>query len=160
MIIPLDDLPAIREKHKDKTIAYSGGVFDLFHVGHLDLVKHLKSQGEIVVIGITPDDRAKARKGDKRPIIPQEQRAAIVDALNGVDYVFIAPSHSDNLVVRGHKMLKDLKPNFFVFGQEHPAWFKDEEWLNAQGTQLVAIPRFSEEVSTTQIIEKIIELYS
>ena len=160
MIIPLEELSAIREKHKGQTIAYSGGVFDLFHVGHLDLVKHLKSQGEVVVIGITPDDRARARKGSRRPIIPEEQRAAIVDGLDGVDYVFIAPSHTPNLAIRGHKLLKDLKPDFFVFGQEHPAWFEDEEWLNAQGTKLVAIPRFSEEVSTTQIIEKISELYS
>ncbi len=154
MIITHSDLRKIRNSNKDKKIAYSGGVFDLFHVGHLDLLEHLSQLGDVVVVGVTPDDRVKFRKGNKRPIIGQEERLKIVDAIGYVDYAFIAPSHTPNLKVRGHKMLKDLMPDFFVFGEEHPAWFKDEEWLNSQGTKLVSIPRFSDKVSTTQIIDK------
>lgn len=154
MIIKHEDLQSIRQKHADDTIAYSGGVFDLFHVGHLDLLEHLAELGNVVVVGITPDDRVKVRKGDRRPIIPEAQRATIMDAMKQVDYVFIAPSHTPNLKIRGHKMLKDLRPDYFVFGAEHPAWFKDEPWLNKQGTQLVALSRLSKLVSTTQIIEQ------
>ena len=154
MIVRHEDLRGIREKHAKDKIAYSGGVFDLFHVGHLDLLEHLAGLGDIVVVGVTPDDRVMARKGHRRPITPERQRAKIIDAIKYVDYVFIAPSHTPNLKIRGHKMLKDLRPDYFVFGEEHPAWFQDEAWLNKQGTQLVAIPRFSKLVSTTQIIER------
>ena len=154
MIITHEDLPNIRLKHKDQKIAYSGGVFDLFHVGHVDLLEHLSKHGDIVVVGITPDERVREKKGNLRPIIPESQRLKIVNSIKGVDYVFIAPNRNLGLKIRGHRVLKNLRPDYFIFGEEHPGWFEDEEWLNQQGTQLIAIPRLSSEVSTSQIIEK------
>lgn len=155
MIITYNDLRDIRQKHKDSTIAYGGGTFDLFHVGHLDLFKKLKSWGDIVVVGITSDDRARARKGPYRPIIPEDQRLEIIDAVRYIDYTFLLPAHTPNIAIRGHKILKDLCPDIFAFSDEHSAWFKDEKWLNEQGTTLRMFPRFNENVSTTKIIEHI-----
>jgi len=157
VIITYKDLVALRNEHSGKIIAYSGGVFDLLHEGHLDLFKKLKEYGEIVVVGVTPDERVKFRKGSDRPIHSQDTRAAIIDALRYVDYVFVSPIKAPGYKIIGHRTLKRLKPNYFI--SMDPIWLEDEKWLEEQGTITVIIPRFSEDVSTTQTITKIVALH-
>jgi len=92
MIVRLENLADIRSQHKDKKIVLTSGTFDLLHVGHLRYLDAVKSLGSIVVVLLSGDDRVKARKGPQRPIIPQDDRAQMLDALKVVDYVFIDPA--------------------------------------------------------------------
>ena len=92
MIIDKDKLKDIRQKHKDKKIVLTTGTFDLFHVGHLNYLKNVKSYGDVMIVLLSGDLRVKSRKGQKRPIIPEYQRALILDAIRYVDYVLIDPS--------------------------------------------------------------------
>ncbi|HSX46212.1 MAG TPA: adenylyltransferase/cytidyltransferase family protein [Candidatus Saccharimonadia bacterium] len=92
MIVTLDDLPSVRERHSSQKLVLTSGTFDLLHVGHLDYLESVKKYGDIVVVLLSGDNRVKARKGQERPIIPDNDRARILDSLRVVDYVFIDPS--------------------------------------------------------------------
>ena len=69
-----------------KTIGYTTGVYDLFHIGHLNLLKNAKSQCDELIVGITTDELCLDLK-NKLPVIPFSERVAIVEALRIVDRV-------------------------------------------------------------------------
>lgn len=69
-----------------EVIGYTTGVFDLFHIGHLNVLSSAKSMCDRLVVGVTTDELAEARKA-KRPIIPFEERCEIVQAVRYVDKV-------------------------------------------------------------------------
>src|SRR4051794_33980645 len=92
MIIRLENLADIRSQHKNEKIVLTSGTFDLLHIGHLRYLNAIKALGDIIVVMLSGDDRTKARKGPLRPIIPENDRAQMLDALKVVDYVFIDPA--------------------------------------------------------------------
>ena len=67
-------------------IGYTTGVFDMFHIGHLNVLKHAKEMCEYLIVGVSTDKCVQSYK-HKSPIIPYEQRAAIVSAIRYVDEV-------------------------------------------------------------------------
>lgn len=66
------------------TIGYAGGVFDLFHIGHLNLLKHARGQCDYLIAGVAGDDLVEVIKG-KRPVIPLAERVEIVASIKFVD---------------------------------------------------------------------------
>ncbi|MEP0072297.1 MAG: adenylyltransferase/cytidyltransferase family protein [Marinomonas sp.] len=69
-----------------KTIGYTTGVFDLFHIGHLNVLKRAKLECDYLIVGVTSDELCMAAK-NKRPIIPFQERMEIVEAIKFVDEV-------------------------------------------------------------------------
>ncbi|MDB5018997.1 MAG: glycerol-3-phosphate cytidylyltransferase [Pedobacter sp.] len=69
-----------------KTIGYTTGVFDLFHIGHLNILKNARKQCDELIVGITTDELCYELK-NKMPIIPFSERVAILEALRIVDRV-------------------------------------------------------------------------
>jgi glycerol-3-phosphate cytidylyltransferase len=67
-------------------VGYTTGVFDLFHVGHLNILKQAKSQCERLVVGVSTDDLVATYKKNK-PVIPFQERLAVVEAIRYVDEV-------------------------------------------------------------------------
>jgi len=76
-----------------KIIGYTTGVFDMFHIGHLHLLKKAKNRCDYLIVGISTDELVESYKG-KIPIIPFEHRLEIVSALKFVDEV-VAITHRD-----------------------------------------------------------------
>ena len=68
------------------TIGYTTGVFDMFHIGHLNILKRAKERCDYLIVGVSTDEVVESYKHHK-PIIPYEQRAAIVEAIKYVDEV-------------------------------------------------------------------------
>lgn len=69
-----------------KTIGYTTGVFDLFHIGHLNVLKRAKLECDYLIVGVTSDELCTAAK-NKKPIIPFQERMEIVEAIKFVDEV-------------------------------------------------------------------------
>jgi glycerol-3-phosphate cytidylyltransferase len=117
----------------NKIIGYTTGVFDLFHIGHLNILKNAKSQCDELIVGITTDALCLQLK-NKMPIIPFEERCEIVRALRVVDRV-VAQDAIDEM--RDHS-LYDFKKIF-----KGTDWKGSEKWnrleyqFAAKGVQVV-----------------------
>lgn len=152
MIIKLENLKSIREKHPNQKIVFCGGVFDLLHNGHIEYLEEVKSMGDILVLGVSSDKRVKERKGENRPIHNQETRAKIIDAIRYVDYTLIAPDPNENETIPTMAILKMLKPDLFVSHDERWLDFKDKILDLGINLEVIEINRVN---STTSVIEKI-----
>ena len=75
----------VEKKYK---IGYTTGVYDMFHIGHLNILKRAKEQCEYLIVGVTTDELCKKRK-NKTPIICEAERAEIVGAIKYVDRVVL-----------------------------------------------------------------------
>lgn len=69
-----------------KVVGYTSGVYDMFHIGHLNVIKSAREKCDYLIVGVSTDELVQHDKG-KTPVIPYEERAAIVAALKYVDKV-------------------------------------------------------------------------
>lgn len=76
-------------------VGYAGGAFDLFHIGHLNILKHARSECDYLVAGVVSDEALLASRG-RAPVVPFAERLEIVRHISFVDEVF-AESHPDKL---------------------------------------------------------------
>ncbi len=154
MITQKENLTNIRSQHSDEKIALTSGTFDLLHAGHLQYLDAVKSLGDIVVVMLSSDSRVKARKGPERPIIPEDDRAQMLDALKVVDYVFIdpatsAPEETDPVHA---EIAAELQPDVYATDGPDPRF-----WNIMNESKLVILPRTENAISTSAIIERITE---
>lgn len=132
-------------KEKDLIIGYTSGVYDLFHIGHLNLLKNAKGMCDKLVVGVTVDELV-TYKG-KKAMIPFEDRAEIVRNIKWVDAV--VPQYNMNKV----EMCKKLKAQVLFVGDDWydtESWRKHEKELAEIGTKVVYFP-YTKGVSSTQI---------
>ena len=110
-VIKLKDVKKFIKPHESVLV---GGVFDLFHIGHLTFLKDCAKLGRPLVVIVQSDKTVTLRKGFNRPIIKQSSRAGIVAALEFVDFVLILdkPSHYDSY-------LQTISPKIYVFSKEN-----------------------------------------
>ena len=124
MIIGYEDLKRIREENKGKKIVMVKGTFDLFHLGHLNIIKRAREYGDMLLVLVKCDEAIKL-KGQGRPIVDENQRAAIVDAIQYVDYTLIANKKIDVGLtgvsdderiqyLRYYKIVSDLRPDVLI----------------------------------------------
>jgi len=90
-IVSREGLHGIIEEHRQsaKKIVFANGVFDLLHVGHVRYLQAARAEGDLLVVGINSDASTRKLKGEGRPILTERARAALVAALNSVNYVVI-----------------------------------------------------------------------
>lgn len=159
MIVQFEDLAGIRSQHENEKIVLTSGTFDLLHVGHLRYLNAVKALGDIVVVMLSGDDRIKARKGPSRPIIPEDDRAQMLDALKVVDYVFIDPATAppDQIDPVHAQIAAELQPDVYATDGPDPRL-----WNVMDESKLVIVPRSESGgygyASTSAIIEHIANL--
>jgi len=101
------------ERAGGRTIAFANGCFDLLHVGHVRYLAGAAAEADRLVVAINDDEVVARLKGPGRPIMPAHDRAEIVAALRGVDWVVIFP---DDTVAR---LLTLLKPDVHCKGTDY-----------------------------------------
>jgi glycerol-3-phosphate cytidylyltransferase len=128
-------------------IGYTSGVYDLFHVGHLNLLKNAKGMCDKLIVGVTTDDLS-LYKG-KKPLIPFEDRLEIVRSIRYVDSV--VPQETMDKA----EMCKKLKASVLFVGDDWyntPKWNDIERELDEIGVKVVYFP-YTKGVSSTIISE-------
>jgi cytidyltransferase-like protein len=157
MIVNIDELAEIRNRHSDQKLVLTSGTFDLFHAGHLNYLEEVKKHGDVIIVLLSGDNRVRERKGPKRPIIGEADRAGILDSLKIVDYVFIDPSKmSPETTDPIHaEILQKLQPNYYVTDGPDPRFY---ELMDK--SKFIILDRMNPEPSTTSIIDRILELGS
>ena len=128
-------------------IGYTSGVFDLFHIGHLNLLKSAKGMCDKLIVGVTVDDLVAYK--DKKPLIPFEDRLEIVRSIVYVDAV-VPQENMDKLAI-----CKKLGANIIFVGDDWydtPKWKDFERELGDYGIKVVYFP-YTKGVSTSKIKE-------
>ena len=131
-------------------VGYTTGVFDLFHVGHLNILRSAKAMCDRLVVGVSTDELVYQYKG-KRPVMPCSSRIEIVRAVKYVDVV-IRREVMDKV-----EEWRRIKFNVVFVGDDwyqHEKWEKWEAELEDNGVEIIYLPN-TPGVSTSRIIEHI-----
>ncbi len=88
-LVPWDDLLAARERARrdGRVVVWTNGTFDLLHPGHVSSLQAARALGDVLVVGLNSDASVRGYKGPTSPILTQDERAAMLAALECVDYV-------------------------------------------------------------------------
>lgn len=155
MIISLEDLKTLRKKFKTSgnKVVFTNGCFDILHSGHVDYLNKAKAMGDILIVGLNNDRSVRSIKGDKRPIMNEDDRAFILSNLKPVDYVvFFEEDTPENLI-------NELVPDVLIKGAD---WTVDKivgkDIVIKNGGEVKTI-EFVTNQSTSGIIKAILEKY-
>jgi D-beta-D-heptose 7-phosphate kinase/D-beta-D-heptose 1-phosphate adenosyltransferase len=142
------------EKAKGKQIVFTNGCFDLLHVGHVKYLQKARACGDLLVLGLNSDASIRRLKGEKRPLIGEEERAHILAALDCIDFIVIFDEDTPLRVITA------LKPAVLVKGGDYTIeGVVGREIVESAGGR-VELVSFVDGKSTTNIIEKILKSYS
>src|SRR5688500_10726137 len=96
-----------------RTVALANGCFDLLHVGHVRYLQSAAAEADRLIVAINDDDSVRRLKGEGRPVLAARDRAELVAALRGVDYVVIFPEPTVG------PLLEALKPDVHCKGTDY-----------------------------------------
>ena len=136
-------LSALREA--GRTIAFTNGCFDLMHVGHVTYLQKAKKGNRVLIVGLNSDKSISRIKGPSRPIVPQKSRAAVLAALESVDFVVIFNEETPYALIRA------LRPDILIKGAD----YRGEKVVGSdlvKKTELIALVKG---FSTSNIVAKI-----
>lgn len=149
------EILAIRKQLKEekKKVVFTNGCFDVLHAGHVDYLNKTKAAGDVLILGLNSDASVKRIKGEKRPIVSEEERAFILSNLKAVDYVTLFEEDTPQ------EIISELIPDILIKGAD---WAIDKivgrDIVEANGGEVKTIS-FVTDQSTTNIIQTIIERY-
>jgi len=153
---PLSEIKKNRAKLKaeGKKVVFTNGVFDLIHAGHVDYLSKAKKLGDILIVGLNSDESVRRIKGEKRPILEQEERAFILSNLKPVDYVVLFEDDTPA------KLISEIIPDILVKGAD---WSVEKivgkDVVENNGGKVMNI-EFVNDQSTSRIIDLIVKRYS
>ena len=132
-----------------KRIVFTNGCFDLLHAGHLSLLSQAAKLGDVLVLAINSDASVRRLKGPERPLVPQEDRAAVLAALGFVDAVTIFDEDTPL------EVLQSVRPHVLVKGGDYKIeQVVGRELMEATGGRVALVP-LTPEKSTTALVERI-----
>jgi rfaE bifunctional protein nucleotidyltransferase chain/domain len=116
IVVSREELVGIveRERREGRTMAFANGCFDLLHVGHVRYLQGAAQEADRLIVAVN-DDSVASGKGPGRPILPAADRAELVAALGGVDYVIIFPEPTVT------PLLQLLRPDVHCKGTDYTA---------------------------------------
>lgn len=130
-----------------KTVVYTSGTFDMLHFNHLKMIEYARALGDILIVGVNTDELVASYKS--QPIIPFEERLALMKAIKGPDIVIPQKSldHTEKV--------KKLHFDVFVVGDD---WSGKYDYLQEQGVDVVYFP-YGDEISSSSLKKRIYENY-
>lgn len=143
-------LPGMDNTFRKYHIGYTAGVFDLFHIGHLNLLKRSKEMCDYLIVGVVTDEHAFRMKG-KKPFIPFEERLEIVRCCRYVDEAVEVPTQYPDI----HDAYGIYHFDCQFSGNDHaedPHWLAQQKYLRERGSDLYFFP-YTQGTSSTMLQE-------
>lgn len=142
-----EEMKALIDKWQsmDETVVFTNGCFDILHRGHITYLQEAAQLGRHLIIGLNSDTSVRRLKGETRPIVSEDDRAALLSALQCVDGVVLFEEDTPA------ELLAYLRPNILVKGGD----YKKEEIIGRESVDEVAVLSFKEGYSTSDIVKKI-----
>ena len=136
-------------KSSGTVVVFTNGCFDLLHSGHVALFEAARAQGDVLVVGLNSDRSVRALKGEGRPLLPEEERAETLEALEAVDRVVVYDEDTPREIITA------LAPDVLVKGAD---WAADaivgREEVEAAGGRVVRVELLPGR-STTAMVARI-----
>jgi rfaE bifunctional protein nucleotidyltransferase chain/domain len=147
-----DELVGLRRRWRDqgKAVVFTNGCFDLLHPGHVRLLEAARAKGDVLVVAINNDSSVQRLKGPQRPVLPEQERAAILASLAAVDVVTVFSEETPC------ELLARLLPDVLVKGSDWSHWIAGREIVEAAGGKVFPIP-VEPGYSTTDLVNTILE---
>jgi rfaE bifunctional protein nucleotidyltransferase chain/domain len=140
-------------RRRGERIAFTNGCFDILHVGHVRYLAEARKTGDLLILALNSDASVRAIKGEKRPLVPERERAEVVASLAAVDYVTLFDETTPL------KLIEYLRPDCLVKGGDWPEEaVVGRDSVRSWGGRVVLVP-VVEGASTTNIVEKILQVY-
>ena len=138
-----------RDRAQNLTIAFANGAFDLLHVGHIRYLEGAKREADKLVVAVNSDQSVRGLKGPARPILPEADRAELVDAVRAVDYVVIFEEPTVT------PLLELLKPDVHCKGTDYTIdTVPERDTVRAYGGR-IAIVGDPKDHSTTDLLSRL-----
>ncbi len=155
-ILGVEDLTLrlLNERAKGRKVIFTNGCFYLLHVGLIQYRQQALLLGDLLVVGLNDDESVRRVKGEGRPLIEERQRGLLLGALACVDYIVFFPEDTPE------NLLQALRPDILVKGGDYtPDEVVGKNLVESYGGRVEILP-FVEGVSTTNIVNTILERYS
>ena len=152
--LTLEEMIAERQRLKaaGKRLVFTNGCFDILHLGHATYLSWARAQGDALVVAINTDASVRRNKGPKRPIVGQDDRAALLLALRCVDYVILFDEDTPERVIAA------IVPDVLVKGRDWAGNVVGSDIVEAAGGE-VRLADLVAGRSTTGIIERVLDVY-
>lgn len=155
-VIRQEDLVGERQRLRQqrRTVVFTNGVFDILHRGHVEYLLKAKALGDALIVGLNADASVRRLKGDKRPVVQEDDRAFVLSHLEPVDYVCIFEEDTPLALIQA------VVPDVLVKGAD---WKVNDivgkDVVERAGGRVTTI-EFVPDRSTSGIIERVIERFS
>ncbi len=134
-------------KREGKVVVFTNGCYDLLHPGHVRLLESARSLGDVLVLGLNTDASVLRSKGPSRPIVAEEDRAAVAEALAAVDAVVFFDEDTPR------ELIAELLPDVLVKGADWSHFVAGREEVEAAGGRVAMIP-LEPGYSSTNLVER------
>ncbi|HDH96368.1 MAG TPA: D-glycero-beta-D-manno-heptose 1-phosphate adenylyltransferase, partial [Proteobacteria bacterium] len=137
-----------RMRQDGKKIVFTNGCFDLIHIGHLELLRKARAEGDFLIVAINSDGSIKRIKGELRPFVPEAERAEVVAAFGCVDAVVVFDEDTPQRIIEA------IEPDVLVKGGDwDPDRIVGRDVVESRGGRVVRVP-LVEGRSTTEIAKR------
>jgi D-beta-D-heptose 7-phosphate kinase/D-beta-D-heptose 1-phosphate adenosyltransferase len=133
-------------------IVFTNGCFDILHSGHIDILRRARALGDALVVALNGDASVSRMKGPDRPIIPQDERAELLNAMEMVDFVCFFDEDTPL------ETILEIRPDVLVKGADWTANIVGQREVESWGGRVEALPLVAGR-STTGIVERVLERY-
>jgi len=136
-------------KREGKRVVFTNGCYDVLHPGHIRLLERARSLGDILILALNSDSSVARLKGPKRPLIGQDDRAALALSLEAVDAVTLFDEDTPR------ELISAVLPDVLVKGADWAHFVAGREEVEAAGGEVRLIP-LEKGYSTTATVEEIV----
>lgn len=136
-----------------KTIVLVTGVFDVFHIEHLNFLSKARKLGDALLVGVESDVRVREIKGENRPLWSQDKRKKTIEQLKLVDLVFILPEQF-SLEEHHWRLIRTIKPQYIAVSSHSPHLDQKKKLIEKIGGKVIIVHQQNPAISTTALLQK------